>query len=200
MTLLWPSRQPVKQWLLNSLNDAGLLLWLYFYDYDAESLIIVINVIKVKNNFEHYFLFPLWRFDCLCVCGRFSFTKIFRKFLWKGHWTNKVFHLTHVLLVPLSTAVNRVWNWWKLENGTRISTQKFSSWKRRLLSLTSNYTHTFSVGKSRKFAFHYPKMAFPEFHNKWKAFPNSDQRMFSGEFIFCQHKSCTWHAYGNSFR
>ena len=35
--------------LVNSLNDEGLLLWLHCYDYDAESLIMVINVIKVKK-------------------------------------------------------------------------------------------------------------------------------------------------------
>ena len=31
-------------------------------------------------------------------------------------------------------------------------------------------------------------MAFPEFHDKWKAFPNSDQGMFSGELC----SACIW--------
>ena len=40
----------------------------------------------------------------------------------------------------------------------------------------------------KKCVFHYPKMAFPEFHDKWKAFPNSDQGMFSGELC----SACIW--------
>lgn len=41
--------------LVKSLNSEGLLLWLHCYDNDAESLIMVINVIKIKkNNFEYF--------------------------------------------------------------------------------------------------------------------------------------------------
>ena len=40
----------------------------------------------------------------------------------------------------------------------------------------------------KKCVVYYPKMAFPEFHDKWKAFPNSDQGMFSGELC----SACIW--------
>ena len=43
----------------------------------------------------------------------------------------------------------------------------------------------------KKCVFHNPKMAFPEFHDKCKAFPNSDQGMFSGEFTLYYHKLCS---------
>ena len=65
-----------------------------------------------------------------------------------------------------------------------------SSWKIRLLLLSSNYSHEVSLGIPKK-CVHYPKMGFPEFHDKWKAFPNSDQGMFLGKFTLCHHKLCS---------
>lgn len=159
--------------LVKSLNNEGLLLWLHCYDYDAESLIMVINVIKVKkNNFEHFFCSSCGNLTAFALVDVFCLPKYFGNFDRKAVGRGESSIWQKFYSFPSQIAVNRVWNWWKLENGTH----------------SSNYTHEFSVGMLKKCVVYYPKMAFPEFHDKWKAFPNSDQGKFSGELC----SACIW--------
>lgn len=117
--------------LVNSLNDEWLLLWLHCYDYDAESLIMVINVIKVKkNNFEHFFYSSFGDLTAFALVDVFCLPKYFGNFDRKaiGRGESSIWHKFYSF--PSQIAVNRVWNWWKLENGTHISIlENFPAWK-----------------------------------------------------------------------
>lgn len=111
--------------LVNSLNDEGLLLWLHCYDYDAESLIVVINVIKVKKIILSTFFIP--------VVEIWLPLRLWTFFVYQNILETSI-ELTQVWLVPLSNSREsslklmkaRKWN-------THFYSRKFSSLKIRLL-------------------------------------------------------------------
>ena len=98
--------------------------------------------------------------------------------------------MTHVLLVPHSnsreSSLKLVTENSKMEHTFLFS--KIFQLENKTTFIKFNHTLEFSVGMLKKCVFHYPKMAFPEFHDKWKAFPNSDRGMFSGELC----SACIW--------
>jgi len=100
--------------LVNSLNDEGLLLWLHCYDYDAESLIMVINVIKV-------FYSSCGDLTAFALVDVFCLPKYFGNFDRKAFGRGESSICNIFYFFPFQIVVNRVWNWLKLENGTHIS-------------------------------------------------------------------------------